>query len=106
MSSDRGDELLHAALNWNFPFAPNGYKHTTTTYTSSSSNPVLVRRLYDPLEGGPQNFAHADVLWQWVKDNIHLPKALVTEIEDQRNKIKAKATAAAPVSAPQSAFTP
>jgi len=96
MSGKHGDALLHAALNWNFPFAPSGYEHSPTTYTSSSENPVLVRRLYDPLEAGPKHFAHADVLWQWVKGNIQPPKSLITEIEDERSKIKAKSGAETP----------
>jgi hypothetical protein len=91
MSGKRGDDLMHAALNWNFPFAPSDYRHSETTYVSSASNPVLVRRIYDPLRIGPNGFAHADALWEWVKTNIQLPKSLITEIENERNSIKSEA---------------
>lgn len=94
MSGKRGEELTRAALTWNFPFAPADNKHPPASYTSSSQNPVLVRRLYDPLEAGPAHFSHNDAVWQWVKDNIQLPKTLTAEIESERQKIKAKSSAA------------
>jgi hypothetical protein len=94
MSGKRGEELTRAALTWNFPFAPADYKHPPVSYTSSAQNPVLVRRLYDPLEAGPAHFSHNDAVWQWVKDNIQLPKTLTAEIESERQKIKAKSSAA------------
>lgn len=90
MSGKRGEELMRAALTWNFPFAPADFKHPPVSYTSSTQNPVLLRRLYDPLEAGSAHFSHNDALWRWVKDNIQLPKALITEIESERHKIKAK----------------
>lgn len=94
----RGETLKHALLNWNFAFAPDNYRHTKTDYRSASNNPVLDRRIYDPLEGGPAHFAEADKLWDWIKANIQLPNEkksnddLVTEIEAERARIKAKFT--------------
>lgn len=96
MSGRRGEELLRASLTWNFPFAPADYEQPPMSYSSSSQNPVLVRRLYDPLEAGPASFPHNDALWKWVKDNIQLPKPLITEIEDGRQKIKGRANVSAP----------
>jgi hypothetical protein len=95
MSGKRGEELMRAALTWNFQFAPADYKQPPVSYTSSAQNPVLVRRLYDPLEAGPAHFSHNNVLWSWVKDNIQLPKTLIAEIESERDKIKAKSSASA-----------
>ena len=92
MSGKHGQELLEASLTWNFPFAPHDYKQPPMTYTSSAQNPVLVRRLFDPLESGPKEFAHNDMLWGWVKGNIHLPKEVIKEIEEERKKIKAKSS--------------
>ncbi|MCW2086187.1 UNVERIFIED_ORG: hypothetical protein M2193_008362 [Bradyrhizobium japonicum] len=92
MSGKNGDELKHAALTWNFPFAPPDYNQPPVSYTSASQNPVLVRRLYDPLEAGPLHFAHNDALWNWVKDNIQLPKPLIAEIEGARGEIKARSS--------------
>ena len=90
MSGKHGQELLEASLTWNFPFAPHDHKQPPMTYTSSTQNPVLLRRLYDPLEGGPKEFAHNDMLWEWVKSNIQLPKEVVKEIENERKEIKAR----------------
>jgi hypothetical protein len=89
-SGQRGETLRQALLNWNFPFAPFNYPHMPISYSTASRNPILVRRLYDPLETGPQSFANADVLWQWVKDNIQLSKELQKEIEGERKRLKAK----------------
>lgn len=94
MSGKRGEELTRAVLTWNFPFAPADCKHPPVSYTSSAQNPVLVRRLYDPLEAGPEHFSHNDGVWKWVKDNIQLPKTLTAEIERERQKIKAKSSSA------------
>jgi hypothetical protein len=66
------------------------------SYTSAAQNPVLARRLYDPLEASPAHFAHNDALWEWVKDNIQLPKPLTTEIERERQKIKDRSSGSAP----------
>jgi hypothetical protein len=88
-SGSRGKILQQALLNWNFSFAPPDYPHTAIVYSTASQNPVLVRRLFDPLEAGSQNFVKADALWKWVKDNIHLSKELRKEIEDERAKLKA-----------------
>ncbi len=96
MSGKHGDELMRAALTWNFPFAPAGYHQPPMSYTWASQNPVLARRLYDPLEAGPAHFAHNDALWKWVKDNIQLPKPLAEEIESERRRIKARSSTRAP----------
>jgi HEPN domain-containing protein len=90
----RGKTLKHELLNWNFAFAPEDYPHKRMDYRSASSNPVLVRRIYEPLEGGPENFIEADKLWDWVKTNIQLPSRkpndLVADIEVERDRIKAR----------------
>ncbi|MGY4617264.1 hypothetical protein ACVWZ4_002491 [Bradyrhizobium sp. USDA 4472] len=90
MEGKRGNELMRAALTWNFPFAPPNFNHPQISYEWSSRDSVFIRRLYDPLEAGPEHFSQSDVLWQWVQDNIQIPKQLTTEIESQRKKIKAK----------------
>lgn len=91
MSGKHGEELAKAALTSNFPFAPDR-EQSQMSYTSSVRNSVLGRRLFDPL-GDPENFAHNDALWDWVKGNIQLPKETVKEIEEERAKIKAKSSA-------------
>ncbi|HEX7892823.1 MAG TPA: hypothetical protein VF447_01440 [Terriglobales bacterium] len=89
-SGKRGQELMHALLNWNFPFAGDNYEHTETSYTFASQESVLIRRLYDPLRAGTEHFSDSDKLWKWMQDNIQLPKFLVQEIDSERKKLKAE----------------
>lgn len=90
MAGKRGEELMRAALTWNFPFAAPDFKQPPISYSWSSHDSVFIRRLYDPLEAGPEHFLHSDTLWQWVQDNIQMPRQLTTDIENERKKIKAK----------------
>lgn len=96
MNGKWGKVLRHTALNCNFPFAPEGYKHRMR-YGATFVNPVLVRRILDPLESGkPEYEAHSDKLWKWVHDNIHLPSDFIDAYEKARlekkanSKVKAK----------------
>ena len=93
MGGKRGEEARHVALNYNFPFAPQDYKHTTMRgLLFNSSNAVLLRRVIDPLDAGKPDYdKNADDLWEWTKDNIHLPKAFVVAYELERTKRKAMA---------------
>jgi hypothetical protein len=94
MEGKRGDELQKVLLNWNFPFTDHHYQHEGATFMSASKNPILITRLYDPLDYGTSQFAEANELWEWVKTNIQLPKPLVAELEAERIKRKAATTAA------------
>jgi hypothetical protein len=76
IAGNRSAQAQHAALNHNYRFAPDDYQHTEIPYGFSAQSPVLIRRLCDPLEGGPQNFPESDELWEWVKHNIYLRKTL------------------------------
>lgn len=89
----RGEEAQKALLDWNYPFASPEYKHPPFRYATSSQNPVLVRRLFDPLRGA-SSFEDADKLWAWVKGNIQLSNPLKKEIEHERAKLKAMAKSA------------
>jgi hypothetical protein len=93
MEGKRGPELKHALLNWNFPLVGNDYKHEMTTFTSASQNPMLMIRIYDPLECGQSEFKSGDKLWAWVKSNIKLPPKLVQEMEAESEAIKARTIA-------------
>lgn len=93
VAGKRGEEARHAALNLNFPIAPTNYKHTEMRgplYTFT--NPVLVRRILDPLDAGkPAQDKHADDLWKWVREYIHLPPGFIEAYEHERAKRKAAA---------------
>lgn len=88
-----GEGPRQALLNWNVPFAPADFVHGDFNYSTSSENPVLVRRIFEPLERGPAHFAKADKLWEWLKANVQIPKHLVKKIEDERDRFKAKSAA-------------
>ncbi|MGM5034957.1 hypothetical protein [Tardiphaga sp. 803_E3_N1_3] len=94
MEGKRGVELQRVLFNWNFPFTDHRYQHEQSTFMSASQNPILMTRLYDPLDCGTSHFAEADRFWEWVQENIYLPGALVKEIETERVRRKADTTAA------------
>jgi hypothetical protein len=94
MDGERGKLLRRVALNWNFPFAPADYRHGRMSYEQRFVNPVTVRRFLDPLDAGTANQdKHADDLWAWAKQNIHLPSEFKTLYEAERTNRKAKAKA-------------
>jgi hypothetical protein len=88
----RGRMLRRVLLNWNFPFAPHGFKHGRLQYHGISMvNPVLVRRFLDPLNAGtPENDKLADDIWAWSRENIFMPKAFVEAYEAERAKLKTR----------------
>lgn len=94
MEGKRGEELQRVLLNWNFPFTDHHYRHEPSTFTSAYQNPILMTRLYEPLDCGESQFAEGDRLWEWVQSNIQLPPALITEIEAERGRRKAATIAA------------
>ena len=94
MSGKQGEQAKHAALNQNFQFARKDYAHTTMRGPRFHfSNPVLPRRVIEPLDAGRlEDDTHSDVLWQWTKDNIHLPNEFIKayELERRTRRIAAK----------------
>jgi hypothetical protein len=94
IAGERGKLLRRVLLNWNFSFAPPGYKHGRMGYGHRAVNPVLVRRFLDPLDAGkPESDKHADELWAWANQNLHLSKDFVRTFEGARIKRKAAARA-------------
>lgn len=88
LAGEFGDDRRVALTTWNFAFAPDTPQPRSMEYSFASSDSVLVRRLYDPLRGGPDEFAHNDCLWLWVKQNIKLPSLVIREIEGERARLK------------------
>ncbi|MGF6430371.1 hypothetical protein [Bradyrhizobium elkanii] len=96
ISGKRGKLQRHVLLNWNLPFAPSDFRHTRMAYGWMTVNPVLVRRFLDPLDAGkPEKDKHADDLWTWARDNLHLPRDFVKAYEKARSDRKAAAKARA-----------
>jgi hypothetical protein len=92
VSGERGPLLREAALNWNLPFAPADYPHPPFGYGIFSVNPVLVRRILEPLgSGDAQQAVDSDELWQWVQENIFIPREYMKAYNDERLKRKAAA---------------
>lgn len=95
-SGKRGKDLLHTLMNCNFPFAGDKYRHAETTFTSASQNPVLVRRIYEPLEYEARDIKSADKLWGWLNANIQIPKGFLGDMEQERAAIKARSLGCSP----------
>lgn len=92
ISGERGKLLRRVALNWNLPFAPPDFKHGRMRLPYRMVNPVTVRRFLNPLDAGtPSQDKHADDLWGWAKDNIHLPADFRKLYEEERKRRKEKA---------------
>lgn len=89
----RGKMLRRVLLNWNFPFAPTGFKHGRMHYHGFSMvSPILVRRFLDPLDAGTSHENKlADDMWSWAKENIYMPRAFIDAYEDERTNRKSKA---------------
>lgn len=64
-----------AALNLNMAFAPDGYQHEPLRPGSSSRNPVIIRRILDPLESEDPRWAAEGVeIARWFLANVQVPK--------------------------------
>jgi hypothetical protein len=64
-----------AALNLNMAFAPEDYPHEPMRSSSSARNPVIVRRILDPLESDdPAYSAEGIALASWFLQNVQVPK--------------------------------
>jgi len=67
--------LRQAALNLNFPFAPVNFVHRPMPEGASSSNPVIIRRILDPLASDDPNLAREGIeLARWFLTNVQVPR--------------------------------
>lgn len=72
----------HAALNLNMEFAPDGYPHTEMRSGTTARNPVILRRILDPLSSDNRDYAADGIeLAVWLLDKVRLPKEVVAEVE-------------------------
>lgn len=64
-----------AALNLNVAFAPDDYEHEPISSGSSSRNPVIIRRILDPLESNDPRWAAEGVeIARWFLANVQVPR--------------------------------
>ncbi len=94
VNAKEASELRHAALNLNLAFAPDDYPHTSMRGGTAARNPVLVRRIFDPLKSTNADSVREGVaLADWVLANIQVPKGVpsaTAEIEAARDAAKKK----------------
>jgi hypothetical protein len=69
-----------AALELNYAFAPPDFLHEDAPTHRSFREPVIVRRILDPLEQDVETKEYLK-LAEWFLDNVLLPKEVKTEIE-------------------------
>jgi len=74
--SAKGDSQVRAAaLNLNVAFAPQSYEHDPIRSGSSARNPVIIRRILDPLESKDARWAAEGVeIARWFLANVQVPK--------------------------------
>jgi hypothetical protein len=64
-----------AALNLNLPFAPEDYQHSPISAGESALNPVILRRIIDPLESNDPRYAAEGIeIARWFLANVQVPK--------------------------------
>ncbi|RYY25385.1 MAG: HEPN domain-containing protein [Sphingomonadales bacterium] len=70
-----------AALNLNMAFAREDFAHTPMRSGSSSRNPVIIRRILDPLESDDATRAAEGIeLARWFLANVQVPKGKLEDL--------------------------
>ena len=91
INGGRGEALQRVVLNLNLAFAPEDFDHQPVRGNSAGSNPVLHRRILEPLGwDNPSASATAADVCAWVVKNIQLPKAVKKQLEDARKQYLSK----------------
>lgn len=88
------DDLRHAALNCNFPFAPVDYPHDEVSFGSSGKNSSIGKHIVGPNERGLVGLEARETaeLVEWVLANIHVgkngenPRKQLNEIRDNMRR--------------------
>ena len=87
INSGRGESLRRVVLNLNMAFAPEDFDHEPARGGWASANPVLSRRILEPLRGNNQEAAKmASDTCAWVLDNIKLPKDVQNQLFEERKQ--------------------
>ncbi|MGY3610690.1 MULTISPECIES: hypothetical protein [unclassified Bradyrhizobium] len=67
--------LREAALNLNLPFAPWDFAHRPMPEGAASSNPVIIRRILDPLASDDPVYAAEGIeIARWFLANVQVPR--------------------------------
>jgi hypothetical protein len=83
-----------AALNLNLAFAPLDYPHGAIPGGSSARNPVILRRILDPLASDDREWAAEGIeIAEWFLANVVVPRGTPTD-QGVREEIEAAIAAA------------
>jgi HEPN domain-containing protein len=75
ISAKEDSPARQAALNLNVLFAPDDFQHTPLRSGSAAMNPVIMRRILDPLESNdPAHAAEGIELARWFLASVKVPK--------------------------------
>jgi hypothetical protein len=75
ISAKEDSPARDAALNLNVAFARDDYQHTPMRSGSSSRNPVIIRRILDPLKSKDRATVQEGIeIARWFLDNVQVPK--------------------------------
>lgn len=78
--SKRDSELRKAALNLNAAFAPIDFIHEPMRHGYAARNPVIVRRILQPLTSDDPKSASAGIeIARWFIGNVQIPKGSKTD---------------------------
>lgn len=78
-----GTQAQRALLNNNCAFAPDTFQHEPQRQGASSRNPVLLRRILDPLDSSIEdNARHGYEMGTWLLANTKQSKAVSDEIKN------------------------
>tara|TARA_E500000318_G_C3532498_1_gene201182 strand:- start:118 stop:1011 length:894 start_codon:yes stop_codon:yes gene_type:complete len=81
----------NAALNRNFPFAANGFPHSGTVGGHSFSEPVILRRILEPLGHENHEYIRNGLSTaKWLLENVSLPKEVKNQIKASINTAEAR----------------
>jgi len=85
-------EVRRSTLNLNFAFAPRSFDHLAGTSRAAFVEPVIYRRIFEPLSSDNREIALGGVLAaQWLLDNVSLPNSTQSRRKERAARI-AKAT--------------
>lgn len=80
-----------AALNLNVAFAPDTYEHEPIRSGSSARNPLIIRRILEPLESDdPRRAAEGVETARWFLDNVQVPKGVTEQIKAAIKEARAR----------------
>jgi len=80
ISGKPDNDAQMAALNLNLAFAPAEFPHADIRASSTARNPVILRRILDPLGSADANVATEGVeLARWFLDNVQVPRGTAAD---------------------------